>query len=157
MRTEYKPGDLLTKDDIGLVFRGRDFREWKISEIISLANRFIVIDKDGNEGRYLREDGRWGLHDGYYDCDLVSFVGPDFSEAIENKTITDNTISKEEYLKDKLKILNIMLEIAKHIRFREMPETIEDLPNGGRLRYGFEARIEKYLEEIIAEQGKAQQ
>lgn len=81
MRTEYKEGDLLTKEDIGLVFKTKGGQEFKIvclcekTEYITLVN-----NAQCDSYKILNLNGK---HDGldYTSLfDLVSFVGPDFTE-----------------------------------------------------------------------------
>jgi len=79
MRTEYKEGDLLTKEDIGLVFKSRDEKQWKIS---CINNEFgvIIINKNQDNWYHVSTIGRADGMGYNNDCDIVSFIGPDFTE-----------------------------------------------------------------------------
>lgn len=86
MRTEYKEGELLTKDDIGLVFKTRDGNQIKILAFLNVHYiPIITIDNNNKDIRRYTENGKFkfegvGLSDGAYEFDLISFVGPDFTE-----------------------------------------------------------------------------
>lgn len=88
MRTSYTEGELLTKDDIGLVFKNGEGQEWKIVCIdeTRIPDRTIVaINKDQDRYENYYSNGYFGnrFETMEYDLvsfDLVSFVGPDFTE-----------------------------------------------------------------------------
>lgn len=79
MRISYTEGELLTKDDIGLVFKDRIGRQWKIECFSELYKLLVVINKDRNDWNNLTE---YGKEDDKFDedCDFVSLVGFDFTE-----------------------------------------------------------------------------
>lgn len=80
MRTEYKEGDLLTKEDIGLVFKSREDREWKI---VCFSDKFLnitMVNKEQNTSINIEYDGYFYNKVVQDINDLISFVGQDFTE-----------------------------------------------------------------------------
>ncbi len=84
MRTEYIEGDLLTKEDVGLVFKTRDGREYKLTAIVKETREgehvAAFVDKDMTDILLLTRKGKDHDKPNLYNADLVSFVGPDFTE-----------------------------------------------------------------------------
>jgi len=85
MRTEYKEGGLVTREDVGLVFKSRNGNEYKLIGIVKEEHPgdhvACFIDKHSNVMKLLTKNGKEHLRPSKsYDDDLVSFVGPDFTE-----------------------------------------------------------------------------
>ena len=80
MRTEYKEGEELTANDVGLVFRSRDGKQWKIV-CVSTEGHILTLNKCNDDYNRLYLDGKLSANNKTeFDEDLVSFVGPDFTE-----------------------------------------------------------------------------
>jgi len=86
MRTEYKEGELLTKEDIGLVFKSRDGNEWKLVAFLDVPKiefhslyKIIAISNKRSDPSKFTINGDFDADD-KCEHDLVSFVGPDFTE-----------------------------------------------------------------------------
>lgn len=84
MRTEYNEGDLLTKEDIGLVFKTRDSIEYKLTALIKEKREgdhvAVLVDKNMTDIIILTKKGKDHDKPNLYKSDLVSFVGSEFTE-----------------------------------------------------------------------------
>jgi len=79
MRTSYTEGELLTKDDVGLVFRARDGQQWKVV-CVSSEGHVLALNEKNDDYNRLYSDGKLSATDKIFDEDLVSFVGSEFTE-----------------------------------------------------------------------------
>lgn len=88
MRTSYTEGELLTKDDIGLVFKSRSGEQWKLIALLDSRMAAILVNFENKSCRHLRRNGKSvgkEFQEYITGDDLVSFVGPEFSDEVDKK------------------------------------------------------------------------
>jgi len=78
MRTEYNEGDLLTKEDIGLVFKGKNGKKWRIINFLLHKESYPFIGLS-DCGSLMMGFSLHGIAQ-FSTYELVSFVGPYFTE-----------------------------------------------------------------------------
>lgn len=133
MRTEYKEGDLLTKEDIGLVFKDREGYEVKITHYDERDEDYALTTMNKIGYKYYLTNTGSRLWEKSHQNDLVSFVGPDFTEDKKHikiefeATLRDCLNSKAtSLLGDYLKNKNYVEHLFINAKFKF---TMEELPN----------------------------
>lgn len=82
MRTEYREGEILTKDDIGLVFKSGDGVEWRVMAILDMSKKGVfAINSQNNCYVEFERNGKYLIYGdpNHTKCNLVAFVGLNFT------------------------------------------------------------------------------
>lgn len=143
MRTSYTEGELLTKDDIGLVFKCLNDEEYRIVCVCTNGVTVIAVNKEGNYFLQFNGNGKIN-YKGSDEYDLVSFVGPNFTEnkplrkfefeanicAVHDREfITLKNINGKIFNKEIVKIKFLCDEFPYIENDKKYKITMEELPN----------------------------